>query len=339
MAPFGREPGVVEVQPADHRADIERRLHRIELELRAGNARPVRHDGAGNDRAEQLGAGRIGQRLEAAPQRVDQAVARGFVRFAAFDLVARRVVGDVDQDLVGFRTDVGDRRGHRSLVMLRTCGRSAACASRRSRIGGVMVPSPRTARCRSRRRATARSRLLATASVSSTSGSLFELGQVSDGHVVAGRRAAQRLRIRCRLALAHDRPAELGLPRREVGDPFLLRDRLLQHYGRGRSSSRRTCRDRSDQASDRFPRLPRRSWPPSRRRPRHRSARPLQRAPEASDRGGWAFGAAGAGADCAAAGATCSQASATTDSANRCHAKPLHFRSASGTKTWSSGPM
>ncbi|CAB3773046.1 hypothetical protein LMG29739_06363 [Paraburkholderia solisilvae] len=32
MAPFGGEPGVVEVEPADHRADIERGLDRIELE-------------------------------------------------------------------------------------------------------------------------------------------------------------------------------------------------------------------------------------------------------------------------------------------------------------------
>ena len=130
MAPLGREPGVVEVQPADHRADVERRLHRIELELRARNARPVRHDGAGNDRAEQLGARRIGQRLEPAAQRVDQAVARGFVRFAAFDLVARRVVGDVDQDLVGFRTDAGDRCGHRRACACVSTARS--CASRRS---------------------------------------------------------------------------------------------------------------------------------------------------------------------------------------------------------------
>ena len=31
MAPFGGEPGVVEIEPADHRADVERRMHRIEL--------------------------------------------------------------------------------------------------------------------------------------------------------------------------------------------------------------------------------------------------------------------------------------------------------------------
>jgi len=37
MAPFRRQPGVVEVEPADHGADIERRLHRVELELRAGD--------------------------------------------------------------------------------------------------------------------------------------------------------------------------------------------------------------------------------------------------------------------------------------------------------------
>ena len=33
MAPFGGEPRVVEVEPADHRADVERGLDRVELEL------------------------------------------------------------------------------------------------------------------------------------------------------------------------------------------------------------------------------------------------------------------------------------------------------------------
>ena len=76
VAPLGGEPRVVEVEPADHRADVERGLHRIELERRARHLRPVRHDGARDDRPEELRARRIGKRLEAAAQRVDQAVAR-----------------------------------------------------------------------------------------------------------------------------------------------------------------------------------------------------------------------------------------------------------------------
>ena len=51
VAPFGGEPRVVEVEPADHRADVERRLHRIELERRARHLRAVRHDRARDDRA------------------------------------------------------------------------------------------------------------------------------------------------------------------------------------------------------------------------------------------------------------------------------------------------
>src|SRR2546422_8545534 len=34
VAPLGGEPGVVEIEPADHGADIERRLHRVELVAR-----------------------------------------------------------------------------------------------------------------------------------------------------------------------------------------------------------------------------------------------------------------------------------------------------------------
>src|SRR3972149_4983666 len=48
MAPLGRKPGVVEVEPANHRADVERSLHRIELELRAGDPGALGHDGGGD---------------------------------------------------------------------------------------------------------------------------------------------------------------------------------------------------------------------------------------------------------------------------------------------------
>ncbi len=47
MPPFRGQPGVVEIQPADHRADIERGLHRIELERRSGHLGAIGHDGAG----------------------------------------------------------------------------------------------------------------------------------------------------------------------------------------------------------------------------------------------------------------------------------------------------
>ena len=112
MPPFGGEPGVVEVEPADHRADVERRLHGIQLVRGARHLRAVGNDGAGHDRSHQLGACGVGQRLEAATQRVDQAMAGRGQRLLAGDLVARGVVGDVDHDLVGLGTDVADGGGH-----------------------------------------------------------------------------------------------------------------------------------------------------------------------------------------------------------------------------------
>ena len=45
----------------------------------AGNARAVGNDGAGDDGAEELGAGRVFERFEAAAERVDEAVLRGGV--------------------------------------------------------------------------------------------------------------------------------------------------------------------------------------------------------------------------------------------------------------------
>ena len=74
MAPLGGQPGVVEVEPADHGADVEGGLHGVELIAGAGHARAVGHDGAGDDGAEELGAGGIFEGFKAAAERVDQAV-------------------------------------------------------------------------------------------------------------------------------------------------------------------------------------------------------------------------------------------------------------------------
>jgi hypothetical protein len=41
VAPFGGQPGVVEVEPADHGADVEGRLHRIELVRVPGTLAPL----------------------------------------------------------------------------------------------------------------------------------------------------------------------------------------------------------------------------------------------------------------------------------------------------------
>ena len=104
----GREPRVVEIEPADDRADVEGRRDRVELIRRSRHFRAVRHDRAGHDRTEELRAGGKGERFEPAAQRVHQAQPRGVVGFGALDLVVGDVVGDVDQDLVRRGPDVVD---------------------------------------------------------------------------------------------------------------------------------------------------------------------------------------------------------------------------------------
>ena len=111
MAPFGGEPGVVEVEPANDRADVEGGLHGIEHEIGAGNARAVGNHGAGHDGAEEFGAGRIFESFKAAAERIDEAMLRSGVGEIALDLVVQRVVGDVGEDLVGRGAFIADVRG------------------------------------------------------------------------------------------------------------------------------------------------------------------------------------------------------------------------------------
>ncbi len=47
MAPLGSKPGIVEIEPADHRANIESRLDGVELEEVPGTLGAIGHDGAG----------------------------------------------------------------------------------------------------------------------------------------------------------------------------------------------------------------------------------------------------------------------------------------------------
>src|SRR5437899_10220961 len=48
MAPFGRQPSVVEIEPAAHGPDVEGSLDRIELKGRSGNPGSVRNHTSGN---------------------------------------------------------------------------------------------------------------------------------------------------------------------------------------------------------------------------------------------------------------------------------------------------
>src|SRR6218665_653024 len=106
MPPFGRQPAIVETEPADHRANVKSRLHRIELIGRSRHARAMGDDGAGHDRAEQSSAGRIFQRRQPAAERVDQAVARRLIGQRAIDPVIEHIVGDVNQYRVRSRAVV-----------------------------------------------------------------------------------------------------------------------------------------------------------------------------------------------------------------------------------------
>ncbi|CAM2154606.1 hypothetical protein PT2222_300120 [Paraburkholderia tropica] len=121
MAPFGGEPGVVEVEPADHGADVEGGLNRVELECGARHLRAVRDDRARHDGPEQLGAGGIGERLESAAEGVQQAVARRRQRGGAVaGQAVQDVVDDIDEDLIRLWPDMGIRRGHRGVPAVLT---------------------------------------------------------------------------------------------------------------------------------------------------------------------------------------------------------------------------
>ena len=85
VAPLRGEPSIVEVEPANQRADVERRLHRIELKLGAGDASAIGHRRAGDDGSEQLGACRVLESLETAAERVHEAKARRVVGLGALD--------------------------------------------------------------------------------------------------------------------------------------------------------------------------------------------------------------------------------------------------------------
>jgi hypothetical protein len=112
VAPFGGEPGVVEVEPPDDRPDVERALHGIEFVTRARHAGAVLDGGAGDDRAEELGAGRVGERHDAAGERVGETPARGVEGLVARGLGAEGVVGEFDEQWIGRGTDVGDVGAH-----------------------------------------------------------------------------------------------------------------------------------------------------------------------------------------------------------------------------------
>ncbi len=129
VAPLRGEPGIVEIEPADGRADAEGRLHRVQLEARAGDARALGDRRSRNERPEKLGARGIIEGLQAASERVHQAQPRGVVGFRAFYFIFADIVGDVDEDLVRFGPDIGNGRGHQYSFLMgpSSFGTSVGC--------------------------------------------------------------------------------------------------------------------------------------------------------------------------------------------------------------------
>ncbi len=114
VPPFGGQPGIVKIEPADHGPDVEGPLHRIEDELGPRNPHPVRHHRPRDHRPEELAALGMPQSQHSATQGVHQSVLGGLQGFFARDLVAGDVIGDICELPVGLGADVflGCRFGH-----------------------------------------------------------------------------------------------------------------------------------------------------------------------------------------------------------------------------------
>ena len=94
VPPLRREPGIVEIQPPHHGADVECRRHGIEFVRRPGHAGATGKHGSGDDGSEQPDALRRVQRQEAAGQRVEQTMASCPVGGLGLDPALGRVVGN-----------------------------------------------------------------------------------------------------------------------------------------------------------------------------------------------------------------------------------------------------
>ena len=107
MPPLGGQPGVVEIEPANERTDVERRHDRFEFVGGARNACTTRHRRTGHGRTQKLGAGRVRQRQETTGQCVHQTIARGVVGQIAADLAVADVVGNTDEHPIRLWTFCG----------------------------------------------------------------------------------------------------------------------------------------------------------------------------------------------------------------------------------------
>ena len=105
VTPFGRQPGVVVVKPAHHRAYIPGGTDRIELIRSSWYPGTVtRHVCAGHDRPEQPGAGRVTQRQQATADSVHPVVTGSLHCFSG---LAHIVIEHIVDDILNHRVEVG----------------------------------------------------------------------------------------------------------------------------------------------------------------------------------------------------------------------------------------
>ena len=103
MPPFGGQPGVVEIQPADLGADRERRLDGIQFMGRSRYPDAAGHLRAGYYWSQVAGAlGKL-RRQHRAGQRIQQHPAGGVVGLGRVDAMVDDVVGHLDHRRIGIR--------------------------------------------------------------------------------------------------------------------------------------------------------------------------------------------------------------------------------------------
>ncbi len=104
MPPFGGQPRIVEIKPADRAADVPGRLNGVENMLRPRYARALGYHGSRHDRAQVLGTFREPQREKTAAEGVHQAVASRLIGIVTGNLEVGDVVGDGDEFRIRVRS-------------------------------------------------------------------------------------------------------------------------------------------------------------------------------------------------------------------------------------------
>ena len=107
MAPLGGQEGVVVIEPANSRTDVEGGRDGVETEARAGHARPVRHQGPGHDGPEMAGTFGVAEREDGAAEGIHETVARHAIGLRTETLCFGPPIGD---HILGDGLDLGVER-------------------------------------------------------------------------------------------------------------------------------------------------------------------------------------------------------------------------------------